>query len=105
MTEPHEIEPFIVVRRGKKSAEVALWKLADGRQSIALFLDAESAEAYRCTATLTAEWLVFQPERTALVTLLREALASGIELVVLQPTGESAQRLWSVREVLANASE
>ncbi|MEX0867755.1 MAG: hypothetical protein WD030_10385 [Pirellulales bacterium] len=105
MTEPQEIEPFIVFHAGGDAAEVALWKLADGRQAIALFMDQESAEGYRAAAGLTDDWQVFQPDRAALVTLLHAALDSGVEFVVLQPTADSAQRLWSISDVLANADQ
>jgi len=102
MTQPQEIEPFILFRRSQESAEVALWKLADGCQAIALFLDRESADAYRKAAKLDDGWQTMQPEREALVAVLKEAESSGIEQVVLQPTSESASRLWSIREVLEN---
>ncbi len=102
MTEPQELEPFIVFHAGVDTAEVALWKLADGRQAIALFLDRESAEGYRAAAGHSDAWQVFQPDRAALVALMREALDGGVELVVLQPTADSAQRMWSISEVLAN---
>jgi len=97
-----EIFPHIVYRVSEDQAECALWRLADGPQAIALFLDAEAAQAYRLQAGLDESWQVFQPDRPSLQRLLESTLRAGIPYAVLNPSGEESRRIFDLAEVIKN---
>jgi hypothetical protein len=102
-TEPSdEIFPHIVYRVSEGQAECALWKLADGPQAIALFLDADAAEVYRRQANLDDSWQVFQPDRPSLQRLLESTLQAGIPYAVLNPGGDDARRIFDLADVVKN---
>jgi hypothetical protein len=96
-----EIQPFIVFRVAGGQAECATWQVQTGAKALALFLSAESAEAYRSAAGLGAEWRVIRPPRAGLLELLRASRQTGMTLAVLDPDREKARRVFDIGEVLA----
>jgi len=96
-----EIQPFIVFRIADGQAECATWQVQTGAKALALFLSAESAEAYRGAAGLGSEWRVVRPPRAGLLELLRTSRQNGIGLAVLDPGAEKARRVFDIGEILA----
>lgn len=96
-----EIQPFIVFRVAAGQAECATWQVETGAKALALFLSAESAEAYRGAAELGSEWRVVRPPRAGLLELLRASRQNGIGLAVLDPGREKARRVFDIGEILA----
>src|SRR5437762_13008150 len=83
-----EIEPFILFRIAGGEAECATWQVDTGAKALALFLSAESAEAYRAAAQLGPEWRIVRPPRAGLLELLRASEKAGVALAVLDPNRE-----------------
>src|ERR1051326_3056882 len=96
-----EIQPFILFRIAGGEAECATWQVESGEKALALFLSAESAEAYRSAAQLGAEWRVIRPPRAGLLELLRASDRAGVTLAVLDPNSERAKRVFNIRDILS----
>jgi hypothetical protein len=96
-----EIQPFIVFRIAGGQAECATWQVENGSKALALFLSAESAEAYRTAAGFGGEWRVVRPPRAGLLELLRASRQTGIALAVLDPDRQKARRVFDIAEILA----
>jgi hypothetical protein len=98
-----EIEPFVVYRVDAAQVECALWRLQQGERALALFLSADSADAYRQAAGL-AGWRVLRPSRPALRELLQACADAGVRYAVLDPDLDHAKRIFDIRTILEPGS-
>ena len=100
LTSGEEICPFIVYRLDDQGMECAIWRLTDGRESLALFLDEAKAQAYIESTQLGTDWKPHCPGRNDLLEIIRQSTAAGISLAALDPNGEEAKRLFDLEEVV-----
>ncbi len=100
MSNADEFHPYVLCRFGQSTLECALWIMPDSKKSLALFLTAEQAEAYRQSLTLGEDWRVVQPSERELIQVLKASFGSGIRQAVLDPNIESADRLFDLQHVL-----
>ena len=96
---PEEIRPFVVYRKLGEQVECAVWRLADGQPALALFVSDQTATNYLTIAQLDAQWQVYQPEKPALLELIKVCRAGGIDYAVLDPDGEQATRIFDLQEI------
>lgn len=100
-----DIEPYLVYRIERDQMVCALWTLADGRESLALFLSGDSATDYRNANNMSDEWRICRPSKNDLLEILKECYDSGIGYAVLDPDLKSAKRIFDIEEILATYSE
>ena len=102
-----EIIPFIIYREcdTEESAICATWMLENEHEALALFLTEESAQNYIKTVLQTDEWKVHQPARDHLTNLLVASHASGMKFTVLEPSNESAKRVFPLDQVIENIQQ
>lgn len=98
-----DANPFLLMRKGAQAAEFATWRLSTGQLAVALFLDAATAEAYRTTAGLSADWCAEQLAPEALVRLFEHAVARDCAHAALNPGASAALRLFPLADVVASA--
>lgn len=95
-----EFEPFVLFRVQGEQFECALWKLPDGAQAIALFMNEPAAMAYRNGLKYGDDWQVSQPSPRELVQVFKASVRGGIKHAVLDPDPQSANRLFDLEHVL-----
>ena len=96
-----EINPYVVYRIVGDQMEFALWQFKDGQKALALFLSGDAATSYRATANLGDDWKIFCPAKEALLELFKSCPQAEIGYAVLDPDLEKAERIFSIREILA----
>ena len=100
-----EIFPYIVYRTDEAEAVCATWMLDNEHEALALFLDESQAKTYIQSAELSSQWQVFQPSRENLSQLLLKTYASGMRYIVLDPTANSAKRIFALDQVIENINK
>lgn len=103
MAAEDEFQPHLVYRSSSRHLECALWALADGPKSLAMFLTSEAAGRYLDSAGLRPVWKSFQPARPQLLKILEHCLQAGIKYAVLEPDNDQIRRLFDLEQVLAAA--
>lgn len=103
-----EINPYLVYRICDDQLECAVWTLDQGHQALALFLSPESGDAYVNATDLGETWKIYRPAKIDLMAIIKQTIASGIFLAVLDPDQKEAKRLFDLREMVIatdNASD
>jgi len=98
-----EFLPYLVCRRQGEQLECALWTLADGPRTLALFLTEESARRYLEQTASPEGWQIFQPQRDDLLKILEVTVAAGVLYAVLDPHQGEAKRIFDLQQVLRSA--
>lgn len=105
MAADDQFDPYVVCRVVGARVDCTLWILPDGRKSLALFMTAEQATAYRDSLKLGNEWRVVQPTPAELRKVLKASYEGGVEQAVLDPSVDSANRLFELKQVLQAMGE
>ncbi|HAY80007.1 MAG TPA: hypothetical protein DCY79_09420 [Planctomycetaceae bacterium] len=95
-----DLSPYVLYRIDDEGLQCAMWRLQDGRETLALFLDEAAAGEYAKQAGLAEGWRAFQPNRRDLLEMIRQAVASGVKLAALDPDQQQAKRLFDLAAVL-----
>lgn len=99
-----EFFPHLLYRLQGSSLECATWRLQDGRETLAMFLDEATANTYAQQAELGEGWQSFRPERSDLLEIIRQSVETGVVLATLDPDQEKAKRVFDLQAVLTNMS-
>ncbi len=97
--DPNEISPYLVGQITQGGFHPALWKLNEGALAITLFLTRESAQTYKGLLE-GKNWHEVQPDKATLKEILSLAVSAGISVAVLEPTGTTGKRLFSIPQIL-----
>lgn len=113
---PTELEPWVIVTQSgpdEATSQLAVWRLAGehAQSALALFSDRQAAEHYAqqfCSAAteLVAASVSYRVEQFTslqLVAVLAECYRLGMRCAALNPSGDSAQQLFILRDVLLAA--
>ena len=98
-----ELSPYLLVRVRNSRAEFARWRVNEGHDALALFLNADGASAYAKAALEGTGWQVVRPPRASVLEVLRACHAAGVTLAVLDPDGRQAKRVFPIGEILQAA--
>jgi hypothetical protein len=98
-----ELSPYLLVRVRNGRAEFARWRVKEGHDALALFLNADGATAYAKAALDGPGWQVVRPPRASVLEVLRACHAAGVTLAVLDPDGQQAKRVFPIGEILQAA--
>lgn len=98
-----EFLPYLVCRRQAEQLECALWTLAEGPRTLALFLTEESAQRYLEQTESHDGWQIFQPQRDDLLKILEITVEAGVVYAVLDPHQGEARRIFDLKQVLRSA--
>lgn len=77
----------------------ALWRLDRGELAVAVFIDAQRADAYGADVYQPGSWRVASPSPADAVRLLTACHRAGVRIAVLNPTS-SATRLFDIAAIL-----
>ncbi|HKA07595.1 MAG TPA: hypothetical protein VKD71_10080 [Gemmataceae bacterium] len=95
-----ELSPYLLVRVRNGSAEFACWRVKEGHDALALFLNADGATDYAKAALDGPGWQVVRPSRASVLEVLRACHAAGVTLAVLDPDDQQAKRVFPISEIL-----
>lgn len=95
----HEVQPVMLVRMTPQGPEFARWRINNGEDAIAMFLDVASAQKYQDSLQETG-WKVWKPTVLELLTVFRGCLQLGIHNAVLEPDISSAKRIFSIQDLV-----
>ena len=95
-----ELSPYLLVRVRNGRAEFARWRVQEGQDALACFLNADGATAYAKASLEGPGWQVVRPPRASVLEVLRACHAAGVTLAVLDPDGQQAKRVFSIGEIL-----
>lgn|SRR5262245_22447203 len=95
-----ELSPYLLVRVRNGRAEFARWRVSEGHDALALFLDADGASAYAKAALDGPGWQVVRPPRASVLEVLRACHSVGVTLAVLDPDSQQAKRAFPIGEIL-----
>jgi hypothetical protein len=98
-----ELSPYLLVRVRDGRAEFARWRVTEGHDALALFLNEEAATAYAKAALNGPGWQVVRPPRASVLEVLRACHVAGVTLAVLDPDGQQAKRVFPIGEILQAA--
>lgn len=100
-----EIQPWLVVIGEQAETRLALWRISECKEpALALFSSSERASQY-AAAHIGGKYMVTQPARTALLSIMIKCFRENMEHAVLDPDSLSAKRIFVIRDVLRAARE
>jgi len=100
-----DFSPHLLYYLDTDQARFATWRLAEGHETLALFTSEESAKKYALELTEPAHWLVHQPCRDKLLTILHACRSTGILYAALDPQSGSAKTLFDIPRILDSVSD
>ena len=100
-----EVQPWLIVQGEGEAASVAQWRLETADQpALALFTE-EGLAANYAESFCTGPARLVQPSSTELTRVLLDCYQQGATHAALNPNGQTAQRLFVLRDVLQSARE